>query len=75
MSRLTSRRITADQVADIRSLVGETQAEFAERFSRSRFTIIRWEQDGAKFGVRSTRLRAWRQAVVDAQRIQSAEMV
>ncbi|MCH8059340.1 MAG: hypothetical protein IIA11_02665 [Proteobacteria bacterium] len=67
MSRPKSSRITADKIWDVRNALDETQAEFAERFSRSRFTIIRWEQSGVKFGARSTRLRAWDLALVDAR--------
>lgn len=66
MTAQRSRWVTADQVGDVRSLLRESQVEFGERFSRSRFSIIRWEQHGIKFGARSARLRAWDLALVDA---------
>ena len=57
---------TADQVAAVRNGVGETQDEFAMRFSRSRFTIIRWEQRGVVFKYRSCRYESWLGAITKA---------
>jgi len=61
-------QITADQVADVRKAIGETQLEFAWRFARSRFSIIRWEADGVKFKYKSRRWYNWQSAVTEAMR-------
>jgi DNA-binding XRE family transcriptional regulator len=61
-----NRRIGADRIADIRQVLGETQAEFSKRFSRSRFTIIRWERNGVKFHFKSERYHAWLNAEREA---------
>jgi len=59
-------KITADQVTEVRDAIGETQIEFAWRFSRSRFTVIRWEASGATFKYRSRRWNDWKSAVTEA---------
>ena len=59
-------RITADQVAEVRKALDETQDEFAQRFSRSRFAVIRWEAKGVKFKYKSQRYTAWNMAVHQA---------
>lgn len=64
--RRTSYRLSAELVADVRNTLNETQDEFARRFSRSRFAIIRWESDGVKFKYKSLRWRAWQTAVGEA---------
>lgn len=64
--RRTSYRLSAELVADVRNTLNETQDEFARRFSRSRFAIIRWESAGVKFHYRSQRGRAWKIAVGEA---------
>ena len=69
MSRSRSTRITAAEIASVRKALGETQAEFALRFSRSRFTVIRWEQNGIKFAANSKRVRAWHDAIMDARKL------
>ncbi len=58
--------ITADQVSAVRDGVGETQDEFAKRFSRSRFAIIRWEQRGVVFKYGSRRYDSWHGAITQA---------
>lgn len=67
---MTGRRgplqLTADQVALVRNALGETQIEFADRFYRSRYTVIRWEQDGALFKYKSLRYQIWLYAVGEA---------
>ena len=69
MSRPKSTRLTADQVADVRSALNETQDEFAQRFARSRFAIIRWERNGVKFKYRSRRWHAWTAAIAQVKAI------
>lgn len=59
-------RITADQVVRARKALGETQAEFSDRFYRSRYAIIRWEQNGVKFKYKSIRYQVWRAAFAEA---------
>lgn len=65
--------VTADQVADLRAALHESQIEFAMRFCRSRYAIIRWEQKGVKFGFESVRYRAWWQACHDARELRKKE--
>ena len=60
-------RVPADQINAVRKTLHETQIEFAQRFERSRYSIIRWEQDGLKIKHHSERARAWREAVIDAR--------
>ncbi len=55
--------VTANQVTAVRLALPENQTEFAQRFSRSRFAIIRWEQDGVKFKYQSVRWHRWQDAV------------
>ncbi|KKN49724.1 hypothetical protein LCGC14_0639740 [marine sediment metagenome] len=62
-----SRRVPADQVNSVRKTLHETQTEFALRFGRSRYSIIRWENDGLKIKDNSDRARAWREALIDAR--------
>ena len=73
---MTGRRgplqLTADQVVAVRKALGETQAEFSDRFYRSRYSILRWEQDGVKFKYKSLRYQIWFFAVGEA--IQQAAM-
>lgn len=59
-------QITADQVVRVRKALGETQAEFSDRFYRSRYAIIRWEQNGVKFKYKSLRYQIWFFAVGEA---------
>lgn len=58
--------LTADQVIGVRKALRETQAEFSDRFYRSRYAIIRWERDGVKFKYKSIRYQVWREAYVEA---------
>ena len=58
-----TRPVTADQVGAVRQLLQETQEEFAIRFSRSRRTVIRWEEHGVKFKYPSFRWYRWQTAV------------
>jgi len=58
--------ITADQVADVRAAIGDTQADFAKRFRRSRYSIIRWEQSGTHFSYRTEPWELWQCAVSEA---------
>lgn len=51
---LQAEDIPPGTVRAIRTLLGETQDEFAERFSRSKRTIVRWENDGAPEVARET---------------------
>jgi hypothetical protein len=73
---MTRRRgplhITADQVVGVRKALRETQAEFSDRFYRSRYAIIRWEQNGVKFQYKSIRYQVWRAAAAEA--IQQTEL-
>jgi DNA-binding XRE family transcriptional regulator len=39
---------TPREVLRVREWLGEDQATFAKRFTRSRRTILRWEQEGAR---------------------------
>lgn len=64
--RRHTHKVTADTVIDVRKVLNETQDEFARRFSRSRFAIIRWECDGVKFKYKSQRWLAWQAAVGEA---------
>ena len=57
---------TADQVTAVRQGIGESQPEFALRFSRSRYTIIRWERRGVVFEYQSRRFEVWNGAVCEA---------
>ena len=63
-----SQRVTADQVGDVRNALRETQTDFAARFDRSRYAVIRWECDGAKF-TGAQQKKAWRQAFTEARSI------
>lgn len=63
-----SQRVTADQVADVRNALRETQTDFAARFERSRYAVIRWERSGAKFAA-GRQKKAWRQAFTEARSI------
>ncbi len=69
---MTRRRgplhITAEQVIRVRKTLRETQAEFSDRFYRSRYAIIRWEQNGVKFQYKSIRYQVWRAASFEAIR-------
>ena len=56
-------RVTADQVIAVRETLQENQDEFAHRFSRSRFAVIRWEREGVKFEYQSVRWHRWQTAV------------
>lgn len=55
--------VTADQVMAVRLALQETQTDFAHRFSRSRYAIIRWETRGVKFSYQSNRWRRWQCAI------------
>lgn len=55
--------VTADQVLAVRQALLETQNEFAARFSRTRFAVIRWEAHGIKLKYQSTRWYRWQSAV------------
>jgi DNA-binding XRE family transcriptional regulator len=68
-----NRRISAERIADIRQVLSETQTEFAERFSRSRFSIIRWERKGVKFHFKSESYNAWLDAEREARHIINTE--
>lgn len=68
-----NRRISAERIADIRQVLSETQIEFSARFSRSRFSIIRWEQKGVKFHFKSKRYSAWLDAEREARHIVNTE--
>jgi hypothetical protein len=58
--------INADQVVDVRQAIGENQVDFGMRFGRSRFSIIRWEQNGTKFSYQSGRWLMWQNAVSES---------
>lgn len=55
--------VTADQVSDVRQAIGENQVDFGMRFGRSRWSIIRWEQNGTRFGYESGPWQMWQNAV------------
>ena len=57
---------TADQVTAVRQGIGETQPEFATRFSRSRYVIIKWERHGVTFKYQSRRFDVWQCAIGEA---------
>ncbi len=38
--------MTADEIKATRERLGDTHAEFAQRFGVARTTIIKWEKDG-----------------------------
>lgn len=59
-------KFTADQVSMVRKGIGETQADFAVRFSRSRYSVMRWEEKGVTFKYRSNRFEVWHGAVSEA---------
>lgn len=58
--------VTAAQVAMVRKALDEKQTEFACRFSRSSFAIIRWEKSGAVFRYGSRRYEVWHCAINEA---------
>lgn len=60
------RYFRADQVAEVRRALHETQGEFARRFVLSRYAVIRWETTGVKFQYRSQRFEIWHGAVTEA---------
>lgn len=59
-------QLSADQVAAVRNALGETQVEFSDRFYRSRYAVMRWEQDGVRFKYKSLRYQIWYFAVGEA---------
>lgn len=58
--------VSADAIIEVRKANLETQVEFGRRFNRSRFSVIRWEYDGAKFKYQSARWHTWQAAVSSA---------
>lgn len=58
--------ITADQIAAVRAGIGDTQVDFAKRFRRSRWSVIRWEAKGTHFYYQSVAWAYWHGAVSEA---------